>query len=184
MARAAGRLAVSLGTALQICLLFGTASLLSVGGGNSVVPEIQLRAVDTYHWLSAVQFGDLFAIAQAAPGPSMLLVTLVGYKAAGVVGALLATVAMILPAGVVVHLVARFWQSSSGARWHLAMERGLAPVAIGLVAASGAIIARTTEHSPAQLALTAAATLVLCATKLNPLFLVAAAGLAGWLGLV
>jgi chromate transporter len=140
--------------------------------------------VDTYHWLTAAQFGDLFGIAQAAPGPSMLLVTLVGYKAAGIAGGLLATVAMILPAGVLVHLFARFWQSSTQARWHVALERGMAPVAVGLVAASGTVIARSTDHSPAQFVLTAAATLVLCATRLNPLFLVVAAGLAGWMGFV
>ena len=86
---------MNLNLAWQICLLFGGASLLSIGGGNSVVPEIELRAVSTYHWLDGNQFADLFAIAQTAPGPSILLVTLVGYAAAGVLGALLATLAMV-----------------------------------------------------------------------------------------
>ena len=71
-------------TALHLCLLFGGASLMSIGGGNSVVPEIELQAVDTYHWITRSQFADLFALAQAAPGPSILIVTLVGYAAAGV----------------------------------------------------------------------------------------------------
>ena len=74
---------MSPGLAWQICLLFGSASLLSIGGGNSVVPEIELRAVSTYHWVTGTQFADLFAIAQTAPGPSILLVTLVGYAAVG-----------------------------------------------------------------------------------------------------
>ena len=74
--------------ALQICLLFGTASLLSIGGGNAIVPEIELQAVATYHWLTPQQFADFFALAQAAPGPSILIVTLVGYGAAGIIGAL------------------------------------------------------------------------------------------------
>ena len=76
-------------TALQLCLLFGGASLMSIGGGNSVVPEIELQAVGTYHWLTRAQFADLFALAQAAPGPSILIVTLVGYSTAGVLGAVL-----------------------------------------------------------------------------------------------
>jgi len=67
--------------ALQLCLMFGGASLMSIGGGNSVVPEIELQAVDTYHWLTRGQFADLFALAQAAPGPSILIVTLVRYSA-------------------------------------------------------------------------------------------------------
>ncbi len=78
---------MSLQTALRICLLFGTASLLSIGGGNSVVPEMQLKAVHAYHWLTDAQFADIFAIAQVAPGPSILIVTLIGYQAAGILGA-------------------------------------------------------------------------------------------------
>jgi chromate transporter len=175
---------VNAATALRICLLFGSASLLSFGGGNSVVPLIARRSVEAYHWLSAVQFADLFAIAQAAPGPSILLVTLVGYRAAGVAGALLATAAVVLPAAVVVFAAAKAWQSTGKAPWHAAIQHGMAPVAVALVAVSGVIIARSAAHAPAQLVLTALATVLLCATRLHPLVLVAAAGLAGWLGWV
>ena len=87
--------AMSVSTVLQLCLLFGSASLMSIGGGNSVVPEIELQAVGTYHWLTQGQFADLFALAQAAPGPSILLVTLVGYSVAGIAGAIVATAAMV-----------------------------------------------------------------------------------------
>jgi chromate transporter len=175
---------VSLTTALQICLLFGGASLMSVGGGNSVVPEIELQAVDTYHWLSQAQFADLFALAQAAPGPSVLIVTLVGYSAAGVAGALLATAAMVAPAGVLVFVFARLWGRVEASPWRFAFEHGLAPVAVGLIAASGVVVARAADHSPAQYALTALATLVFCATKVSPIVVVAFAGFVGWLGLV
>jgi chromate transporter len=175
---------MNLNLAWQICLLFGGASLLSIGGGNSVVPEIELRAVSTYHWLDGNQFADLFAIAQTAPGPSILLVTLVGYAAAGVLGALLATLAMVLPAAVLVYGCSRFWHASQQARWRVAFERGLAPIAVGLVAASGVIVARSADHTPAQFALTAAATAVFCFTKLNPLLVVGAAAALGVLGVV
>jgi chromate transporter len=171
-------------TALQLCLLFGGASLMSIGGGNSVVPEIELQAVGTYHWLTQAQFADLFALAQAAPGPSILLVTLVGYSAAGVVGALLATVAMIAPAGMLVFLFARLWRHVEASPWRVAFEHGLAPVAVGLVAASGVIVARAADHSLAQYGLTALATFAFCATKINPIIIVALAGSIGWLGLV
>jgi len=175
---------VSPSTALQICLLFGGASLMSVGGGNSVVPEIELQAVDTYHWLSQAQFADLFALAQAAPGPSVLIVTLVGYSAAGVAGALLATAAMVAPAGVLVFVFARLWGRVEASPWRFAFEHGLAPVAVGLIAASGVVVARAADHSLAQYALTALATLVFCATKVSPIVVVALAGFVGWLGLV
>lgn len=182
-ARAAGN-PVTWGNVLQLCLLFGGASLMSIGGGNSVVPEIELQAVDTYHWLTRGQFADLFALAQAAPGPSILIVTLVGYTAAGVPGAILATVAMVLPAAVLVLLFARFWGRAKRSQWGSAFEHGLAPIAVGLIAASGIIVARGADHSLAQYTLTALATVVFCTTKVNPILIVALAGLVGWLGLV
>lgn len=171
-------------TALQLCLLFGVTSLLSIGGGNSVVPEMQRQAVYDYHWLTDVQFAEIFAIAQVAPGPSILIVTLIGYQAAGLAGALLATFATVLPAGLLVYLFARSWQHAVHAPWRIAFEHGLAPVAVGLVLASGMIVARTADHSWAQYALTAAATLVFCTTKLNPLIVVGIAAAIGWAGLV
>jgi chromate transporter len=171
-------------TALQICLLFGSASLMSIGGGNSVVPEIELQAVSTYHWVTQAQFADLFALAQAAPGPSILLVTLVGYAAAGVPGAVLATVAMVLPAAALVFMFARVWQAVHAAPWRIAFEHGLAPIAVGLIAASGIIVAHAADHSPAQYALTLLATLIFCTTRASPIVVVGLAGLAGWLGLV
>jgi chromate transporter len=171
-------------TALHLCLLFGGASLMSIGGGNSVVPDIELQAVDTYHWITRSQFADLFALAQAAPGPSILIVTLVGYAAAGVPGAVLATAAMVLPAAALVLVFARFWGRARTSPWRFAFEHGLAPVAVGLIASSGIIVARGADHSLAQYALTALATVLFCTTKVNPILVVAFAGLAGWLGLV
>jgi chromate transporter len=171
-------------TALQLCLLFGGASLMSIGGGNSVVPEVELQAVGTYHWLTSGQFADLFALAQAAPGPSILIMTLVGYSAAGVLGAVLATVAMVLPAALLVLVFARLWTRVQMSPWRSAFEHGLAPVAVGLIAASGIIVARGADHTLAQYVLTALATAVFCTTKVQPVLVVGLAGLVGWLGLV
>ena len=98
---------------VHVLILFSSLSLLSIGGGNTVIPEMHRKAVDSYSWMNGNQFADLFAISQAAPGPSILLVTLIGYKAAGISGAVLATVAMILPAGILVYLVSRLWSRSA-----------------------------------------------------------------------
>lgn len=171
-------------TMVQICLLFGGASLLSIGGGNSVIPEIELQAVGAYHWLTQTQFADMFALAQAAPGPSILIVTLVGYSAGGIAGAAIATAAMVAPAGVLVFLFVRLWGKFKDSSWRYAFEHGLAPVAVGLIAASGVIVARAADHSVAQYVLTAIATVVFCTTKVNPIVVVVSAGFIGWLGLV
>jgi chromate transporter len=175
---------MTLETALRICLVFGTASVLSIGGGNSVVPQIQLQAVHTYHWLSATQFADVFAISQVAPGPSILIVTLIGYRAAGIAGAILATIAMMAPAGLLVWLLARSWGSARFAALRHAFEHGLAPIAVGLVLASGVVVAHAADTEPAQYLVTAVATLIFCFTRVSPLYVVGAAGLAGWLGWV
>jgi chromate transporter len=91
-------------TYLSLLGLFGGLSLMSIGGGNAVLPEMHLRAVGGYHWLTNSQFADIFSISQAAPGPSILIVALVGYAAGlhvagvagGVIGGVIATVAMIV----------------------------------------------------------------------------------------
>lgn len=167
--------------AYEISIVFGSASLLSFGGGNAVLPQIQLEAVHTYHWLTSSQFADAFAIAQAAPGPSTLLVSAIGYQAAGIWGAVLATVAMILPACLLMYFAVKLWFRTGPSRWRRAAENGLAPIAIGLVLSSAIVIAKSTEHNLVQVAMTAGATVVLCATRLNPLWVMGTCGLIGYL---
>lgn len=169
--------------AWQICTTFGAASLMSIGGGNAIIPQLQRETVMDYHWLTAAQFADNYAIAQVVPGPSTLLVTLLGYRAAGLAGALLATAAMLLPAAVLVWIVTRLWLRTGHARWHTALEHGIAPIAVGLVAASGVIIAASVDHTAAQWGLSAAAAALLSATRINPIYVVLGGGAVGlWVG--
>lgn len=164
------------GLAWQVLLVFAAASLQSVGGGNAVLPQLQLETVVQHHWLTASQFADSFAIAQVAPGPSSLIVTLLGYRIGGLAAALLATAAMIIPSSLVVAVVGRFWIVSGAARWHVTLERGIAPIAIGLVASSGLIIARSVDTSALQWIITAAAAAALGFTRTNPLVVVLTGG--------
>jgi chromate transporter len=87
---------------------------------------------------------------------------------------------MIVPAGLLIYGMARLWQGAARMRWRAALERGMAPVSIGLVLASGVVVARSTDHSWVQYGLTAAATVVLALTRISPLLIVAASGLAAW----
>ncbi|MEI6035427.1 MAG: chromate transporter [Verrucomicrobiae bacterium] len=168
----------------QILLLFSSLSILSIGGGNTVLPEMHRKAVNGYGWLSDKQFADVFAISQAAPGPSILIVTIIGYKAGGFPGAILATIAMMLPAGILVYLVSRVWERAKDLPLRKAIERGLAPLTVGLILASGWVMSKAADHGWQAYLLTGVCTAIFSTTKINPLFIVAAAGLIGWLGWV
>jgi chromate transporter len=171
-------------TLVQIFLLFSSLSLLSIGGGNSVLPEMHRQSVGKYHWLTDNQFADVFAISQAAPGPSILIVTLIGYKAAGILGGVLATVAVILPAAIVVYLVTFFWQHAERSPLRQAIEKGFAPLTVGLVLASAYIMGKSTDHDWRAFLLTGLCALIFIFTRTNPLIIVALAGLIGFLGWV
>jgi chromate transporter len=142
---------------------------------------MQQAAVDRYHWMTDRTFLDLFAISRVAPGPGSLIVTLVGQRAAGLPGALVATLAMFGPSCLLVHFAARFWHRAREAAWRETAERGLAPIAVGLVFASGLALMRGTEHGWAAVGLTAAATGVLAATEIHPLAVLAVGGVIGLL---
>jgi len=175
---------MNLRTLTQILLLFSSLSILSIGGGNTVLPEMHRKTVDNYHWLTDKQFADVFAISQAAPGPSILIVTILGYKAAGVPGAILATISMMLPAGLLVYLVSRVWEKAKDAPVRKAIEKGLAPLTVGLILASGWVMSQAADHDWRTYILTGVCTAIFSTTKINPVFLVGAAGLIGWLGWV
>jgi chromate transporter len=168
-------------TLLKLVLLFGVLSLLAVGGGNAVIPTMQHRAVDVEGWMTNRQFLDLFAISRLSPGPGSLIVTLVGNKAAGIVGAVVATLAMYLPSCLVVHVAARVWHRYRDAGWRATLEQALAPVAVGLVVASALALMRGTEHGLGLVSLTLISTIALALTELPPLLVLAAGGVAGFL---
>ena len=85
---------------LTLARSFGLMSLFAVGGANAAIPEMHRLAVDVQHWMTDQQFADVFAISQLSPGPNVLIVTLIGYSVAGVVGALVATLAMCGPTAI------------------------------------------------------------------------------------
>src|SRR2546429_8778168 len=118
-------------TLVALGVVFAPLSLLSFGGGNAVIADIAQQAINVQGWTSEREFADLFALSRAAPGPGSMLAALIGWKAAGVAGALVATLAFYLPSALLVFAVARLWGRWRGSAWHAAIERGIAPVAAG-----------------------------------------------------
>jgi chromate transporter len=115
---------------------FAVLSLFAIGGSGSAVPEIHRQTVEIAQLLSDRQFSELFAIAQAAPGPNIMFVALLGHFIAGAPGAAVATVAMCGPSCVLARAVSQVVERFRKARWRIAIQAGLVPVTIGLMAAS------------------------------------------------
>ena len=169
---------------LTLVWTFGLMSLFAVGGANSAIPEMHRIAVDVQHWMSDKQFADVFAISQMSPGPNVLIVTLIGYSVAGVAGALVATLAMCGPTALLAYYVSRLLERSSHSRWPAIIQAALVPLSIGLMGASGLILALTSDQSWAAALTTAVAAVLAFATRLNPFWLLLAGGLLGFAGVV
>jgi chromate transporter len=172
------------GTLLTLAGYFAMMSLFAIGGGNSAVPEMHRVAVDVQHWLSERQFGDTFALAQLTPGPNLIIVTLIGYHVAGIVGALVTTVAMCGPTCVLAFFVGRASERFKGAVWHGAVSRGLIPVTLGLTAASATVVATTSDYSWVALGLTLGTALTAYFVRVHPLWAFAVAAVLGASGLI
>ena len=172
------------GSPLDLLLFFAALSLVAVGGANTVMPEIHRQAVDLRHWMTNAEFADLYAIARASPGPNMLIVSLIGWKAAGFWGALAATLGMCGPSCALTYGVNRLWDRLRHTRWRAAVQLGLAPVTIGLVLASGYVLTRVTATGWPSYGVVAATVVVVMTTELNPLWVLGAAGALGALKLV
>jgi chromate transporter len=159
-------------------------SLFAVGGGNAALPEMHRVAVDVQHWLTDKQFADVFAISQLSPGPNVLIVTLIGYTVAGVSGALVATLAMCLPTALMAYGVSRILTKSSHSRWPAIIQSALVPLSIGLMGASGFILARASDHTWVAALVTIGAAVLAATTKLNPFWMLLAGGCLGFTGLI
>jgi chromate transporter len=163
---------------------FALLSLFAVGGANAAIPEMHRVAVDVMHWMTDRQFADMFAIAQVSPGPNVIVVTLIGYHVAGLAGAAVATVGMCGPTCCMAFFVARVWDRFKDAPWRAAIQAGLVPVSLGLIAASAFVLARAADHTiPAGL-ITAGTAVVAYFTRVNPLWVFLVAGLAGVSGML
>jgi chromate transporter len=111
-------------------------------------------------------------------------VTLIGWKIAGLAGALMATLAMCLPMSVVIYLLIDRWESFAGARWQKAISLGVAPLAVGLIFSGATLIAQAASFGWAAWALVGVTVLANLRLKVHPLWFIGVGGLIGLLGWV
>ena len=172
------------GVLIDLAALYGQLSLLALGGGPTILPEMQRQIVEVHGWMTAQEFAALFALAQAAPGPNMLVATLVGLHVAGVAGALVATLGLVTPSTILLLLALAAWERFRDAPWRRAVQAGLVPATIGLFVAAALLIARAADPTWALAAVTAVVAALSVWTKVHPLWLLAAGAVLGVIGLV
>jgi chromate transporter len=156
--------------------VFAPMSFLTIGGGQAIIAEVQRQAVSVHHWMTAAEFGNIFAISRTAPGPGSLFITLIGWHVAGLPGAAVASIAIFGPTIILTYLIASFWSRFKGARWQKALEQGLKPVAAGMILASVYVLLVSLKGAPWSQAIALAATAVMAYRRINPLILLASGG--------
>src|SRR5437667_10704773 len=160
-------------------------SLISFGGIPSVLPDIHNLVVVTKSWVTDREFADLYAIARAMPGlPMILMTSLIGWKVGGLIGALACAVATCGPSCTVAFVAFRLGHRFRDAPWQRIVLSGLVPVTVGIVIASGYVLARAADSDWQAAAITAAASGLMLGTRINPLWILVIAGAMGGLGLI
>ena len=152
---------------LGLVLVFAPLSLVSFGGGQAIIADMQVQVVNQ-GWMTAQQFADIFALSRAAPGPSTLIAALIGWQVAGFAGALVGTLAIYVPSSIVMYGAIRWWQARRDSPWRSALQRGLAPIAMGLVFAGALSVLEAAQVSTLQFATTLVALGCLVFTKIGP----------------
>jgi chromate transporter len=166
-------------TLLELALYFGLLSLVAFGGMPSVLPEMQRYVVEAKSWTSAEEFIQLFALAQAAPGPNVLIVGLIGWRVAGLAGAVVALLATCASSGAVAWFLTDLWERFKDAPWRIAMQRAIAPLVVGLILSSGFILATPASPDWRLWLIAGASAAAALATRLNPLWMLAGGGVLG-----
>jgi chromate transporter len=171
------------GVLLQLFLHFAMLSLLAIGGAITTAPDMQRYVVGEHGWLSDAQFTSSVAIAQAAPGPNVLFVAVVGWNIAGLAGVAATLAGSLLPSATLALAATRFGDERRDARGMRAFTAGMAPLTLGLLLATGWILTEPVRHSLGAMLLVPVTALMLLKTRLSPIWMVAvgaAVGAFGW----
>jgi chromate transporter len=158
--------------------------LVAIGGPSTILPEIHRYVVEVHHLMTSAEFAEIYTLAQVAPGPNAMYVTLLGWHLAGWAGAAATTVPLLVPATTLTLLVGHLNERYPNAPIGRAIRRGLAPITIGLSFASASILMRVVNHDWRAYVLTLVTVALVVRTSWSPLWLLAAGALAGIAGLV
>ncbi len=170
-------------------------SLLAIGGAISTASDMHRFLVDEQHWLTDAQFNASIAIAQAAPGPNVLFVALMGWNVGlnaggmltGLLGVFTAMLGMLIPSTTLTYLAAQWGHRNRELRAVRAFKQGMAPIVVALLIAIGWVLTAANGSSVSSWPLwllTAISSLIVWRSKIHLLWLLGAGALLGWFGLV
>jgi chromate transporter len=168
----------------HLFLHFTALSLVAIGGAITTVSEMQRLVVAQQAWLTPVQFNDCIAIGQAMPGPNVLFVAAIGYSVGGLAGVAATVAGSLLPSAALAVGAGRFGERYRQSRGVRAFTAGLAPLTIGLLLATGAVLLHPNARAPVAWLLVAGTLWLMLRTNRNPMWALGAGALAGALGWV
>jgi chromate transporter len=163
--------------------VFAYLSILTVGGGMAAFPELKVLTVDVHHWLTFKQLIHLYSVGQMAPGPNMMMIVAVGQWVAGLPGAVVVLFAFFLPTALLCFCIGRLWNRLGRWPWRASIQRGLAPVSIGLLLAGCLTMAKGAITGWITAGITVAVLVILLRSRINPAFLILAGGVVGLVAL-
>ena len=159
--------------------VFAYLSLLTVGGGMAAFPEMKTLTVDVHNWLTFPQLIHLYSVGQLAPGPNLMMIVSIGDWAGGIIGAMVTVVAFFGPTALLTLVVGRLWKRLEKWPWRASIQKGLAPVSIGLLLAGCFTMAKGAISGLETSTIAVATLLILLQYKINPALLVLAAAIVG-----
>jgi chromate transporter len=180
---------------LNLFLHYLSLSLLAVGGAITTAPDMHRYLVDQQHWMTEAQFNASITLAQAAPGPNVLFIALMGWQigintgsmANALMGVAITMTGILLPSTTLTYFASRWGHNNRELRAVRAFKQGMAPVVVGLIIATGWLMSRA-HGDPARdwplWLLTAVTAVIVWRTRLHLLWLLAAGGVLGWFGWV
>lgn len=164
----------------QLGLNFALLSLLAVGGGTAVLPEMQ-STLYAHFGLDHTQFVHMYSIGQLAPGPNMLMVLIIGYQIAGLAGAGMVLLAFFLPSSILCFYVGRLWMRIGESPWRRAVQNALEPISVGLMASGVYAVGKASIVSPLTAGLALITLYLILRTKINPIIVILGSGLVATL---
>ena len=173
---------------VQLLNVFSLLSILAVGGGSAVLPQMEHETVGVHQWVSADSFASIYSLGQMAPGPNMTMVGLIGYKASGVAGMIVVLLAFYLPSSFLVYVVSHIWDAFKENPWRDSIQKGMAPITIGLMLAGVYAVGKTASFDPSRpgwfnsitIAIGLTIVALLFIRRFNPAVLILLSGGLGW----